>query len=68
LFGNRREMMEKAKAIFGGVAIASVVGVYGVYMAFGPGGDGAIFGTVIGAIGVIAGGIAGFEFGSKKSN
>jgi len=58
--------MEKLKAIFGGFAISTVVAVYGIYMAFGPGGDGAIFGTVIGAIGLIAGGIAGFEYGLRK--
>ena len=59
--------MEKLKAIFGAFAIGSVIATYGIYMAFGNGGDGVIFGTVIGAIGVIAGGIAGFEYGLKKT-
>ena len=59
--------MEKLKAIFGGFAISSIIATYGIYMAFGPGGDGVIFGAVIGAIGCIAGGIAGFEFGVKKN-
>ena len=59
-------MMEKAKAIFGGFVISCILGVYGIYMYFN-GGDGAIFGTVLMAIGVVAGGIAGFEFGLKKT-
>ena len=59
--------MEKLKAIFGGFAISSVIAVYGIYMGFGPGGDGMIFGSVVGVIGAIAGGIAGFEFGLKKT-
>ena len=58
--------MEKLKAIFGGFAISTVVAVYSVYMAFGPGGDGIIFGGVVGAIGMITGGIAGFEYAVKK--
>ena len=58
--------MDKLKAIFGGFAIASIIAVYGIYMAFGPGGDGIVFGSVIGAILGIAGGIAGFEYGLKR--
>jgi len=58
--------MEKLKAIFGGFAISSVVATYGIYMAFGPGGDGVIFGAVIGGIGAITAGIAGYEYGVKK--
>ena len=56
----------KLKYLFGAFAILMVVAVYGIYMIYGPGGDGPIFGTAIGAIGLIAGGIAGFEFGLKK--
>jgi len=59
--------MDKLKAIFGAFAISGVIAVYGIYMAFGPGGDGIIFGSVIGAIGLISGGIAGFEFAIKKN-
>lgn len=61
-------ILEKAKLIFGGFCISGVIATYGIYMAFGPGGDGAIFGSVIGAIGLLAGGIAGFEFGFKKGS
>ena len=57
----------KLKYIFGAFAICMIVAVYGIYMVYGPGGDGAIFGTVLGTIGVITGGIAGFEFVLKKS-
>lgn len=32
-----------------------VVITYGIYMIFGPGGDGIIFGTVVGALCVLAG-------------
>jgi len=56
-----------AKYTFGAFGIGSIIGTYGIYMAYGPGGDGAIFGAVIGSIGAIIGGIAGFEFALKKS-
>jgi len=59
-------MMQSAKMIFGAFCICGVIATYGIYMAFGPGGDGVIFGSVIGAVGIIAGGIAGFEFGLNK--
>lgn len=59
-------IIEKAKLIFGAFGITCIIATYGIYMAFGPGGDGAIFGVVIGSIGALVGGIAGFEFGAKK--
>lgn len=59
-------IIEKAKLIFGGFCISAIIVTYGLYMAFGPGGDGTILGTIIGAIGLLAGGIIGFEFGLKK--
>lgn len=58
----------KLKYIFGAFAICMIVAVYGIYMVYGPGGDGVIFSSVLGAIGLITGGIAGFEFVFKKSN
>ena len=58
----------KLKYLFGSFAICMIVAVYCIYMVYGPGGDGAIFGTVLGTIGVITGGIAGFEFIVKRSN
>lgn len=59
--------MEKLKAIFGAFAISMIVATYGIYMIFGDGGDGVIFGSVLLAIGGIAGGIAGFEYAVKKT-
>jgi len=56
----------KAKYYLGALGIGLITANYYIYMAFGPGGDGVIFGAMIGGIGGIIGGIAGFEFGKKK--
>ena len=61
------EKESKAKYYLGALGCGIVTLNYGIYMLFGPGGDGAIFGTVAGVIGAIIGGVAGFEFGLKKS-
>lgn len=60
--------MEKIERyIFGAFAIVVIAVIYAIYMIFGPGGDGPIFGSVLGAIGLITGGIAGFEYVIKKN-
>ena len=60
------KLKEKLKYAFGSFAISMVVAVYGIYMVYGPGGDGMIFGGVVGSIGLICGGIAGFQYAVKK--
>lgn len=58
---------ETIRYLFGFGGILCMAGTYVTYMTIGPGGDGAIFGTVIAGIGAVIGGIAGFEYGIKKS-
>ena len=53
--------------VVGSLSIISTITAYTTYMICGPGGDGVIFGTVVGAIGTIAGGIIGFKFGASGS-
>jgi len=53
--------------VIGCLGLVLVTASYAVYMIFGPGGDGVIFGSVVGAIGLITGGILGFKFGGSGS-
>ena len=44
------------------VGMVCVVGMYGIYMCAGPGGDGVIFGSVM----AVVGGLAGFSVGTAS--
>jgi len=61
-----KNMEEKTivSLVIGGLGLTLTTASYAVYMIFGPGGDGVIFGSVVGTIGMIVGGIIGFKFGS----
>jgi hypothetical protein len=49
--------------LLAGIGIGGLLGAYGIYMGFGPGGDGIIFATVAsGVVGIVAG-IGGFRLG-----
>ena len=59
--------MMLSKHQFGITMGAFIVTSYGIYMIFGPAGDGAIFTTVIGALVGIGSGIGGYLKGIKKA-
>jgi len=58
-------MLDKYKLMLGSVAIAGIVALD--LMALYLGHNGVLLATSIGAIGAIVGGLAGFEYGLKKS-
>jgi len=58
-------MLDKYKLMLGSVAIGGIVALDAMALYLGH--NGVLLATSIGAIGVIVGGLAGFEYGLKKS-